>query len=111
MMQDMIKAYLVGIAGAAGISTWKLIRKYWRILTLVFASVLAPTAISVITQEVPIVPPSSMHGPGAASVNISGYITETLVGDTARCSAGGASWSAQRVELKADTVTLLCIAP
>ena len=51
MMQDMIKAYLVGIAGAAGISTWKLIKRYWRILTLLSVSVLALMSISVITQE------------------------------------------------------------
>ena len=26
MMQDMVKAYFVAIAGAAGISTWKLVQ-------------------------------------------------------------------------------------
>jgi hypothetical protein len=111
MMQDMIKAYLVAIAGAAGISTWKLIKRYWRILTVLSVSVVALMCISVITLEAPIVPFSGMHGSGVAWVNISGYITATLVGDTVRCSVGGASWSPQSVELKPDTVTLLCIAP
>jgi hypothetical protein len=32
MMQDMMKAYLAAIAGAAGFSTWKLIQRYKRIL-------------------------------------------------------------------------------
>ena len=111
MMQDMIKAYIVAIAGAAGISTWKLIKRYWRILTLLSVSVVTLMSISLITLEGPVVPFSAMHGSGVTSVTFSGSMTATLVDGTVRCSAGGASWSPQRVELKADAATLLCIAP
>jgi hypothetical protein len=111
MMQDMIKAYLVAIAGAAGISTWKLIQRYWRILTTLSISVASVMLISLISLEAPMIPSSGVRDPGIASANLSGSITMAFAGDTFRCSAGSSSWSPQRVELKSDTVSLLCIDP
>jgi len=98
MMQDTIKAYLVAIAGAAGLSTWKLIQRYRRILTLLSASVVALMSISVVTSE-------ALVGP------FSGSISATLVGDTVMCGSGDVSWSPRRVEFKPHTVTQLCIIP
>jgi hypothetical protein len=96
-MQDTIKAYLVAIAGAAGISTWKLIQRYWRILTLLSTSLVALMSISVITSKALVVP-------------FSGSISATLVGDTVICSSGDVAWSAQHVELEPHIVTQICIA-
>jgi hypothetical protein len=111
MMQDMMKAYLAAIAGAAGFSTWKLIQRYKRILAIISAGVIALMSISVLTLEAPIIPPSGIQHPGVASVSISGWITMALVGDTVRCRSGDVSWSPLRVQIKPRTVSQLCIAP
>jgi len=98
MLQDTVKAYLVAIAGAAGISTWKLIQRYRRILTLLSASAVALMSISVITS-------AALVGP------FSGSISATLVSNTVICGSGDVSWSPQRIEVKPHTFTELCIVP
>jgi hypothetical protein len=111
MMQDMMKAYLAAIAGAAGFSTWKLIQGYKRILAIISAGAIPLMSISVLTLEAPIIRPSGIQHPRGASVSISGLITTALVGDTVRCSSGGVSWSPLRVQIKPRTVSQFCIDP
>lgn len=109
-MQDVLKTFLLAIVGAAGVSTWKLIKKHWRVLTFLCVGVVTVLFISVVVPVAPVFPPSVVHGPGAASVIVSGAITITIRGDTTICSADGQSWSAQGIELKPHIVTMVCMA-